>query len=115
MALNAMTPEEGLLRRLGYHVGIDAPMAADRRHVLERVFHLTAAAMPEDLPAEYLREWGEPDSWQRYRKLYMVITSLMESATRQSVANKELAIEHWTSDLEWFRSKFGAVPSPPEF
>jgi hypothetical protein len=92
----AQSPEEGVLKAIGYKVGNDGLPAHQRRALLEHI--LTRQLPPVGSPA-YMAEWGAPGTKERYRKLHRVIRILASSAL--TLGNMEKAACEWEEDLEF--------------
>lgn len=90
----ADTPDTGMLKALGYHVGERGEPEALRRKILDYI--MTGTLPPAGSPP-YYAEWGEPLTRQRYRKLHRVIRVLASSAAH--FENMEKANREWEDDL----------------
>jgi hypothetical protein len=97
----ADTPEEGVLKAVGYKVGNDGRSVAIRHQLLDYI--MTRALPPIGSPA-YIAEWGEPMTKNRYRKLHRVIKVLASSA--KHFENMDVAVLQWESDLEHIEKKY---------
>lgn len=101
----ADTPEEGMLKTLGYKVGNDAEPQKIRYQLLNFIItgHLPFVGSPA-----YMLEWGEPCSRERYNKLTRVIRRLAFKSSH--FENMEKAVSDWEDDLIWlekeWRNKF---------
>lgn len=97
---NEVVPETGLLAALGYRVGSTHGKAPKLRHaILARVFN---AGLPFVHSRNYMAQWGEPNSWQRRRKLENTLVAFIESKNGQSCFGK--AVKDWSEDLEYLRN-----------
>jgi hypothetical protein len=99
----AATPEVGMLKTLGYHVGNDGDKSAKRRKILD--FIMTGVLPPVSSPA-YVAEWGEPRTSKRYRKLHRTIQALKSGADHFD--NREKAAIEWAEDLEYIEATWSA-------
>lgn len=97
----ADTPEEGLLKRVGYKVGNSGESTKMRHQLLD--FIITGVLPPVGSPA-YMAEWGTPDSKVRYRKLHRVIRTLASSGGHFS--NMEKAVDEWEDDLSYLEREW---------
>jgi outer membrane biosynthesis protein TonB len=96
--------EEGVLRFVGYSVSKQADLTLSKRQaILRRVFRMTVP--PFEKPA-YLREWGDPDTPARLRKMAESIASFARLAKGQSRADKRLSVDRWEADLAMLREEF---------
>jgi hypothetical protein len=99
-----ITIEQGLLKKLGYSVGVDAPMRKERCDTLRRV--MSIRIQPGWLPEHYRQEWGEPNSAERLMKLVRVLTALVRNAKHRRGGRMDLAIDQWELDLQWVKGVF---------
>ena len=97
----ADTPETGILKTVGYHVGNSGEKRARRQKILD--FVMSSRLPPVGSPA-YMLEWGEPYSKERYRKLHRVLTVFRSGGLHD--ARREEACRHWGEDLEYIESKW---------
>lgn len=95
--------EVGLLKYLGYTTGIKGERKDRRQTILRRAY--TAQIHGLDLPENYLREWGHPQTSERLLKLGNVISSLARNAKRRENPPRD-AIRDWEEDLEWLKENF---------
>jgi len=98
------TPSPGYLAFEGYHTGIAAGPNEERRARLTRCF--TNGQVPWFYPEWYRRQWGMPESAERYRKITDSLEAFAANAPIQDHQDADLAISQWTTDLEWFRATF---------
>ena len=103
-------PEQGLLAALGYHVGhSDGRPAEFRRLVLKLVLE---GELPMIHSADYMAEWGEPNSSKRFEKLVRVLQNLVDGS--RSKPRSKLAVRQWSEDLEWIQNSYLSDGSGPE-
>jgi hypothetical protein len=96
--------QEGVLLFVGYSVSQEADLReATRQAILRRVFRMTVP--PFERPT-YLREWGEPNTPARLRKMAESIASFARLAKGQSRANKSASVRRWEDDLAMLRDEF---------
>lgn len=100
----AATPDLGVLRRMGYQVGIKGKLRSERREILTRVFEKN---LPDDVgtPA-YISQWGSPRSSQRLQKMANSIAAFVRNAKNKSYTNMHDAIIAWEGDLAWLKDKY---------
>ena len=95
-------PTIGLLKYMGYEVGMKGAPERTRREILRKVF------IAEDLPSvnsqEYMSEWGEAESTQRLMKIANSIATFCRNNKRWSKPSKK-SIAEWESDLAWLRKE----------
>ncbi len=90
-------PEMGMLAALGYRVGqMEGRPPRVRREILK---HVLEGELPMVHSASYTDEWGEPQSFKRYRKVVRFLQNNIES--NQKKPNMKLAVKHWSEDLVW--------------
>ncbi|GHF12495.1 hypothetical protein GCM10017044_03060 [Kordiimonas sediminis] len=97
----ADTPEEGVLKAVGYKVGNDGVTHKIRHQLLDYVM---TRSLPSIGSPAYLAEWGEPDTKERYRKLHRVIRVLASSGKK--FQNMDTAVHQWEEDLEYLEEKY---------
>ena len=91
----------GVLKYYGYSVGGNGLRISERRLILDKVFHST---IPKGVwKYSYLKEWGEPKSSTRLKKM---ANSLASFCKNQKKRNHKLAASHYESDLEWLKKKY---------
>jgi hypothetical protein len=97
----AATQEVGVLKSIGYQVGLQGLPLHERRRLLSRVFEheLTMA-----LSKSYLSEWGRPGSSLRLRKLAHTIASLTRNMKRRN--SDAPSIEDWEADLAYLKQRY---------
>jgi hypothetical protein len=103
VGLLAERPTKGMLHELGYKVGEYGEAAPIRRmilkHVLERELPLVSS------PA-YTKEWGAPNSPQRYRKLVRFLEGQLSNPAYHNMAR---AMIEWSEDLEWVQRNYASL------
>jgi len=108
-------PQVGVLRYVGYTVGVTGHGRSDRHQILQRVFE---CELPLVKSAEYMAEWGRPNSTTRLKKIADSIVYFCHNAMGRQRANMRRAIENYRDDLDWLKTTFyngnyeGAFPWP---
>jgi len=97
----ADTPDQGVLKTVGYKVGNDGVSHEVREYLLDYI--LTSQLPPIGSPA-YIAEWGKESSALRYRKLHRVIRVLASSAI--TLGNMKKAATEWEEDLLYIEKKW---------
>ncbi|MSP74493.1 MAG: hypothetical protein EXR12_00010 [Rhodospirillaceae bacterium] len=93
--------EVGVLKSIGYQVGLQGVPLHERRRLLSRVYeHELAMA----LSRSYLSEWGKPKSSLRLRKLAHTIASLTRNMKRRN--SDAPSIEDWEADLAYLKQHY---------
>lgn len=98
----ASDQEIGPLRFMGYRVGRNGEETGARRDILRAAF---TGELPIVGPLQYMREWGEPNSPERLRKIADSIATFCRNMKAKRDPSLE-AIEDWESDLEWLKDEF---------
>ncbi|MEC3911029.1 hypothetical protein U5A82_11275 [Sphingobium sp. CR2-8] len=93
-----LTPSRlGVLKTIGYKVGLDGLPPNDRRLRLDYVM---SGALPFVGSPAHMQEWGQPLSFVRYRKLHRVLAGFATSAKNQG-PHMVHAAEDWMEDLDY--------------
>ena len=90
--------EKGLLKFVGYGVGVSGDIQSVRRRVLDCVFH---KKLPRVESPEYMSEWGEPETSPRLQKMAESLAAFTRNAKRQTRRDYSLAISEWEADLKY--------------
>lgn len=88
---------EGLLKVMGYKVGMDGLAQNLRQRILAEIF---SATLPPVFPDAYFLECGRPESSQRLKKMAETIAALTRNARRRGKI-LDVAIKSWEQDLEF--------------
>jgi hypothetical protein len=94
---------DGMLRYLGYRVGISGVDDDERRLILEELFR---NYLPPAFPPEYLDEWASPGTPARLQKLAETIAAFTRNARRRRNSNMDTAVSHWERDLQYLYDQF---------
>jgi len=97
----ADTPEEVVLRSVGYRVGKNGLSLSMRHRLLD---YIMTRALPQVGSPAYMAEWGHPMTQERYRKLHRVIRVLASSG--KNFENMDIAVHHWEADLNYIENKY---------
>ena len=100
-AYQVTRPRKGMMSRLGYHVGAGQGLStAARRKIIDLV-------MTKQLPffhsPNYVKEWGEPKSSERYQKLESFFHGMING---YHTGDMDRAIDEWTKDLNYFKERY---------
>lgn len=93
--------EVGVLRSMGYQVGVHGLPSNERRRLLNLIFE---RELKLALPPAYLSEWGRPGTPTRLRKLAHTIAALTRNMKRRSADAP--SIEEWEEDLAYLKQRF---------
>lgn len=96
-------PDEGMLKRMGYSVGITGKDETSRRLVLEAIYH--CVELPDLVSQEYVAKWGKQDSSIRLRQIAVTIASLCRNLKRRNVEVGQ-GVKDWDEDLAWLKQSF---------
>ncbi len=95
---------EGVLSFMGYKVGLKGLSVSARRTILDYAFNGHLPCLNSTI---YMREWGEPGSGRRLRKMANSLAFFRRSAEgRDYYADMTAANEDWSNDLEYLRLKY---------
>lgn len=96
--------KDGMLSYLEYRVGktADIPVPV-RQLILARVFE---GRLPRVFPLSYMRQWGDPETPLRLRKMAESIASFARNAKRRDDSRLDEAIRQWEQDLEFLYDKY---------
>jgi hypothetical protein len=97
-------PQVGLLKHMGYSVGMNGLGSQSRHEILEEVF--LSEALPVVTSSDYMREWGERQSAKRLRKMANSIATFCRNAKHRSWSDMDEAIADWEEDLDWLKKRF---------
>lgn len=97
----AESPEIGVLKTIGYHVGNDGPRTQARWRLLDYVM---SNVLPFVGSPAHMHEWGEPNSLTRYRKLHRALASFRTRAGNQP----HLVESHrkWDEDIDYIEREW---------
>ena len=94
----------GMLAFLGYHVGTAQGLTRqNRKAILDAVF---ADHLPPLNGPSYMREWGDPSSGARLRKLAESLAAFARNAKRRRSDALIQAIADWESDLKYLKMSY---------
>ncbi|OCH02945.1 hypothetical protein [Aliivibrio fischeri] len=95
-------PQVGMLKGVGYSVGAKGLPTTERRELLSNVM---SQQLPYVTSYAYRREWGEPNTTARLKKLANTIASFAKNSKR-SPNNTSIAISEWEDDLKWLKENY---------
>jgi hypothetical protein len=97
-------PNIGLLKFLGYFVGVEGKAQVERQAVLNKTFRLVQ--LPHVVSEVYIRSWGDAETATRLKKIAESIAAFCRNAKRRDSFTMKRAIENWEADLIWLRHTF---------
>jgi len=92
----------GLLRHLGYRVGLQGEPQAERQAILTGAVLLPARLLPE----QHRGNWGEAGTRTRLGEIRRMITLFLNLAKGKSSANMGKAKREWQADLDWLAGEY---------
>lgn len=92
----------GLLRHLGYRVGMQGEPQAERHEILTGAVLLPARLLPQ----QHRGNWGEAGTRTRLGEIRRMITLFLNLAQGKSSANMGKAKREWQADLDWLARKY---------
>lgn len=95
----------GVLRYFGYKTGSYGLSAKERRKILNKVYYVNIPL--NNFSKEYVKEWGEPDSSTRLRKMANALSSFCKNQKRK---NNRLSASHFEADLKWLKKNYYKPP-----
>lgn len=95
-------PQVGMLKGVGYSVGANGLPTTERRELLSKIM---SQQLPYVTSHAYRREWEEPNSTARLKKLANTIANLVKNSKRSS-NNTSVAISEWEEDLKWLKENY---------
>ncbi len=95
--------EEGVLKTYGYKVGMHGIRRAERIDILNSVFLYSLVPIKD---SSYEKEWGEPKTAQRLKKIADSIAAFTRNAKRRNRENFSQAIQDWESDLAYLKRRY---------
>jgi hypothetical protein len=103
------------LKILGYSVGVNGLVAAERKELLDRFF---VKPLPSIIAQTFGDAYGSPGSEQRLKKMANTIASNCKNFKRNDATKYHVAIKDWETDLAWLKEnyfKMNAFPWPDTF
>lgn len=102
------SPETGLLKHMGYQVGLSGLDEKQRRRILDSVMSMDLRpASARD--RYYLAQWGRPSSAKRLSKMANCLASFASSKKRVKSKDYSAAIADWESDLAYLRKAYSGL------
>lgn len=92
----------GLLRHLGYRVGLQGEPQAERHEILTGAVLLPSRLLPE----QHRGNWGEAGTRTRLGEIRRMITLFLNLAQGKSSSNMGKAKREWQADLDWLAREY---------
>ena len=99
---------KGLFAYMHYSADRNGPNDKVRRHHLTRIFKTTFLVQPDALNADYIAEFGEPSSKERFENMLRFLDSNLKRYARQSSPAWLDCLDKWGSDADWLIDEFGS-------
>lgn len=97
-------PQIGMLKFLGYSVGVSGETKTTRQRILSDLFH--KVNLPKVDSQAYVDEWGAAETGSRLRKMAQSIAAFCRGARRRDEYAMSLAIDEWEEDLAWLKTTY---------
>ena len=94
-------PTKGMMARLGYHVGEGQGLSLQARR--EIVNLVMTERLPFFYSPMYVKEWGEPNTKDRYEKLERFFQGMLGGTYAGDV---DRALDEWSKDLEYLEQTY---------
>jgi len=91
----------GLFSHMHYSVNRNGPNDKVRRHNLVRIFDTTFIVQAKAPNADYISEFGEPSSIERYEKMLRFFDSNLQRFGNRTSAAWLDCLDKWGSDVDW--------------
>jgi len=100
-------PKVGMLKQMGYQVGLIGVSDENRRDALDAVFSadLSLWKHPKQ-PVSYIAEWGPPESALRLQKMANSIAAFTKNNKRNWASRSDHSIIQWEADLAYLKERY---------
>ena len=98
--------DRGLLKHLGYSVDKGSYAANIRALKLKRAFEATFVSGKESSNQDYLDEFGEPRSKERFLKIHDILESFIVKYQNNLSEGWRSCVKKWNDDLDWFIEEY---------
>ncbi len=99
---------KGLFAHMHYSADGKGPNDSVRRHHLRRIFETTFLVEPGAPNADYIDEFGDPASKQRFKKMLRFLDSNIQRFGSHTTPAWLLCVDKWSSDVDWLVEEFGS-------
>ena len=97
-------PKIGMLKFLGYSVGVNGKMKSNRQKILRDLFQMLQ--LPKVDNQSYVDAWGSSESSARLKKMAHSIAAFCRAARRRDEDAMSVAIDEWEEDLAWLKTSY---------
>ena len=99
---------KGLFSHMHYSADRNGPNDNVRRHHLTRIFNTTFIVQPDAPNADYVAEFGEPSSEERFEKMRRFLDSNLQRFGGKTSPAWLDCLNKWSSDADWLIEEFGS-------
>lgn len=99
---------KGLFAHMHYSADSKGPNDSVRRHHLTRIFQTTFLVESGAPNADYIAEFGDPSSKERFDKMLRFIDSNLQRFGNQTTPKWLNCLDKWSSDADWLVEEFGS-------
>tara|TARA_B110000438_G_scaffold276578_1_gene298499 strand:- start:1287 stop:1655 length:369 start_codon:yes stop_codon:yes gene_type:complete len=99
---------KGLFAHMHYSADAKGPNDTVRRHRLSRIFETTFLVQSGAPNADYIAEFGNPNSQQRFEKMLRFLDSNLQRFGNRTTPAWLDCLEKWSSDADWLVEEFGS-------
>ena len=97
----------GLFAHMHYSADAKGPTEMVRQHLLSRIFETTFLVQPGARNADYIAEFGDPTSKQRFEKMLRFLDSNLHRFGNHTTPAWLDCLDKWSSDYDWLVETFG--------
>jgi len=99
---------KGLFAHMHYSADAKGPNELVRRRHLTRIFQTTFVVGAEAPNVEYIAEFGEPSSKERFEKMLRFLDSNLQRFGNKNTPAWQDCLDKWASDADWLIEEFGS-------
>ena len=99
---------KGLFSYMHYSVDKNGPNDKVRRHNLTRIFNTKFIVQPGSPNSDYIAEFGEPSTIERFEKMLRFFDSNLQRFGNQNSNAWLDCLDKWGSDADWLVLNFGS-------
>jgi hypothetical protein len=99
---------EGLFAHMHYSVDAKGPDDSVRRSNLTRIFKTKLRVQPGAPNADYIAEFGDPNTRQRFKKMLRFLDSNLRRFDNHTTPAWLDCLDKWGFDYNWFVEEFGS-------
>ena len=99
---------KGLFSHMLYSVDKDGPSKSVRHHHLSRIFQTSFIVQPDAPNANYVAEFGDPCTIERFEKMLRFLKSNLNRFGNQTSNAWNDCLEKWSIDHDWLIEIYGS-------